>query len=385
MKSDVTILICTYNREKYISYCVESALSQTVPADEIVIVDDGSEDSTQEILKKFSNKIKVFKKQNGGKAKALNFALPFVESKYLWIMDDDDLCLPNAIEAHLKILNSDDKIDYSYSWFYRGHENLTNLGRLDVYKEERPLKVPEEDLFIRLMASCFIGHPAIVARTDCYRKLGGFNEHLFRCQDYEMLLRLALNHRGAYLDKPTFICRTHTGVRGPQHCRVDFSENEKVFNRFNQTFIAPYYDTLPLEKYSTAEIRALPADIQGRALLIHRATIMARHSLWKQFFDDLNRVCCENSAGKRPLDKLEKELVREAINYSDWHQFSQIDGLLSDGRLKSRSIRLSTELLVLLWGAFARQIHRNFRLSRLPAFARIFSFLGKIAFNSFSR
>ena len=94
MKIKVSVIIPVYNTEDYLKECIVSLVNQTLREIEILIVNDGSTDSSLEIMKEFKNKypniIKIFDKVNGGQASARNYALPFAQGEYLGFVDSDD-------------------------------------------------------------------------------------------------------------------------------------------------------------------------------------------------------------------------------------------------------------------------------------------------------
>ena len=93
MKIKVSVIIPVYNTEDYLKECIESLVNQTLREIEILIVNDGSTDSSLEIMKEFKNKypniIKIFDKVNGGQASARNYALSFAQGEYLGFVDSD--------------------------------------------------------------------------------------------------------------------------------------------------------------------------------------------------------------------------------------------------------------------------------------------------------
>ena len=94
MKIKVSVIIPVYNTEDYLKEYIESLVNQTLREIEILIVNDGSTDSSLEIMKEFKNKypniIKIFDKVNGGQASARNYALSFAQGEYLGFVDSDD-------------------------------------------------------------------------------------------------------------------------------------------------------------------------------------------------------------------------------------------------------------------------------------------------------
>ena len=117
----VSILIPAYNSEKWITDCIQSALAQTWPRKEIIVVDDGSTDGTLELASRFTSKeFAVVSIENRGAAAARNHALQLSKGDYIQWLDADDLLAPNKIESQLAALQGvhDPRILLSGPWSY---------------------------------------------------------------------------------------------------------------------------------------------------------------------------------------------------------------------------------------------------------------------------
>ena len=104
--SNVTIIIPTCNRAHYLGETLDSVLGQTVPPTQVIVVNDGSTNSTLEVLGRYSERIEVIDQENGGRARAVNRAMARVRGEYLWIFDDDDIAVPQNLERHLAVLEA---------------------------------------------------------------------------------------------------------------------------------------------------------------------------------------------------------------------------------------------------------------------------------------
>lgn len=114
----ISVIVPVYNVEKYLSECLESLTNQTFKDIEILCVNDGSTDTSPQILERFANKyanIKVIAKANGGLASARNAAIPFVQGKYIAYLDSDDSLLSNALE---KLMVCAENFDADMTFFY---------------------------------------------------------------------------------------------------------------------------------------------------------------------------------------------------------------------------------------------------------------------------
>src|SRR6516164_8950813 len=109
MKSLVSILIPAYNAENWIAYTLQSAVEQTWPRKEIVVVDDGSKDGTAEAARRFAAKnVKVVSTDNQGLSAAVNTAYRLCQGDYIQELDSDDILAPDKIERQLAALRESD-------------------------------------------------------------------------------------------------------------------------------------------------------------------------------------------------------------------------------------------------------------------------------------
>src|SRR5258708_19705620 len=104
----VSVLIDTYNHERFIEEAIQSVLSQDFPASEreILVVDDGSTDRTPEILRKFASQIRILRKPNGGQASAFNLGIPQCRGEIVAFLDGDDWWAPKKLSSVLEAFPS---------------------------------------------------------------------------------------------------------------------------------------------------------------------------------------------------------------------------------------------------------------------------------------
>lgn len=103
----ISVVMCVYNNEEFISDAIESVLAQTLSNIELIIVNDGSTDRTEKIIKSFQdNRIRYFRQANKGASAARNFALNASKGKYIAIIDSDDICFKNRLEIQYEFLKS---------------------------------------------------------------------------------------------------------------------------------------------------------------------------------------------------------------------------------------------------------------------------------------
>jgi glycosyltransferase involved in cell wall biosynthesis len=109
VKPFASVLIDTYNHERFIERAIVSALEQDFPASdrEVVVVDDGSTDGTAEILRKFEPKVQLVRKPNGGQASAFNVGIPRCQGEIIAFLDGDDWWLPSKLQTVVRTLENE--------------------------------------------------------------------------------------------------------------------------------------------------------------------------------------------------------------------------------------------------------------------------------------
>ncbi len=213
----VSVVVPTFNRAQYIGEFLDSLLAQTLPAHEIIVVDDGSDDGTPQVLAGYRERVQYVRKENGGKPSAVNLGLSMAQGDLIWIFDDDDAALPDAIEQRQQVLAQPPEAAFVYSPHFYGSNGPD--GRI-VRGPLHPLPdVSQAQLLSALMEGCFFHLNTALVRTEAYRTLGGFDASMLRSQDYDIQLRPALHFKGVVSSAPTFIFRQHAGERGTKVSR----------------------------------------------------------------------------------------------------------------------------------------------------------------------
>ena len=200
---ETTVYITTYNYGKYIKESIESVLRQTYRNWELLIINDGSEDNTKDILKEYEGhpKIIVIHQENKGLTVSNNIALRRASGKFIMRLDADDCLEENALLVMSNILNQQVDVGLVYPDYYLIAESGELLGI------ERRKKVPEEVQLLDLPA-----HGACtLIRKRCLEELGGYNEKI-RCQDgYDLWIRFIERFQVRNINLPLFYYRQHDG------------------------------------------------------------------------------------------------------------------------------------------------------------------------------
>ncbi len=183
----VSIVIAYYNGEQYIREAIASALGQTHPAIELIVIDDGSSESSYQALAAIPGPT-VIRQANGGVAAARNRGLEAAHGKYLIYLDQDDRLLPGAVAAHLSAIP-------------RGtHPGLifAAIRQIDAsgHVTGAPyVCAPRRDYFLSMLESNPIHCPAAaMMRRDAMLALGGMDPTVAPAEDFDLYMRLAQRH-----------------------------------------------------------------------------------------------------------------------------------------------------------------------------------------------
>jgi len=123
----VSIIIPVYNGSNYVKEAIDSALAQTYKNIEVIVVNDGSTDNTEKIVKSYGDKIRYFYKENGGVASALNLAIENSKGEYISWLSHDDVYYPNKIQKQIETLS---KLEDKNTFIYSNSEYINEKGRL---------------------------------------------------------------------------------------------------------------------------------------------------------------------------------------------------------------------------------------------------------------
>lgn len=198
-----------YNAERFLREAVNSVLAQTFRDWELIIVDDGSSDTTPDILASLDDqRLSVVRQQNQGEAVARNVALDKVRGNYVAFLDADDLYLPNAIADLAGHLDANPQVDVVFSDGFFCDEQARVLMRLS---EHRPGPYTGEILEpLVLSASVIVGVIGTMTRRATIEISGArFDPALVIGPDWDFWIQLARYARFDYLDRLTCMYRVH--------------------------------------------------------------------------------------------------------------------------------------------------------------------------------
>ena len=184
MQPKVSILIPCYNAERWVAQAIQSALDQTYPNKEVIVVDDGSTDSSLEVIKQFSYAIRWETGPNHGGNIARNRLLELSEGEWIQYLDADDYLKPKKVEQQVQCLNHHPQADIIYS------PSVFEYWSQDTFRQEvLPIPKPHDPWI--LLARWYLpqtGSP--LWRKQAIADVDGWKPDQPCCQEHELYLRL---------------------------------------------------------------------------------------------------------------------------------------------------------------------------------------------------
>ena len=183
----VSIIIPVYNGADYMREAIDSALAQTYPNCEVIVINDGSNDDgrTDSIAREYGNRIVYFTKPNGGVASALNLGIEMMTGEYFSWLSHDDIYHENKIEAQVKYLREHPETTITYCDF----EIIDRMSRRIRLRKLR--SVPSDQFRYSIVINSLVNGCTFLIPKSCFDQCGLFDESLKIVQDYDMWFRLA--------------------------------------------------------------------------------------------------------------------------------------------------------------------------------------------------
>ena len=200
-----SVVIPAYQAAETIAAALDSALGQTHPAHEVIVVDDGSTDHLESVLAPYLDRVTVVRKSNGGAASARNRGAEIASGEFMAVLDADDCFHPRRLEALAELAVARPDLDLITT----DTKMVVDGEVAGTFRENTPFAVEAQRQAI--LESCFVGGWAAV-RLDRLRAIGGFDESLPIAHDWDCWVRLMLaGAQAGLVDRPYYEYRLREG------------------------------------------------------------------------------------------------------------------------------------------------------------------------------
>ena len=283
MNPKVSINLCCYNSEKYLRETLDSIVKQTYKDWELIIINDGSSDSTEAIIYEYIKQgypIAYHYQRNKGLAFSRNKALELSQGKYVAFIDHDDLWLPDKLEKQASILEKRPEIDFLYGNYFikRGSRETLALRK----------QPPQGDVFERFLYQYPVAILTTMVRREALERMDNlFDENLNLAEEYDLFMRLLYKSEAVYLDEPLAVYRTHPGMSSIRFMEKWPDEIEYIIRKFGSLYHNFENDYSAVLKKCRLELEYLRAKIymkQGNLRFARRQIAPYRFLNLRYFF-----------------------------------------------------------------------------------------------------
>jgi glycosyltransferase involved in cell wall biosynthesis len=199
----ISVLIPCFNTAHYLGEAIQSVLAQTHPADEIIVIDDGSTDNTAQIAAAFAPRIQYIYQPNAGLSAARNTGIKIATGQYIGFLDADDLWHPDFLATLTDLLER----HADWGAVYAGNLFIDARGKLlsqSVHKV-----IAAQRLHDALVDDIFFPPCAVLVRKTALDAVGLFDESLRACEDWDMWLRISAQYRFGSTSQTLALYRRH--------------------------------------------------------------------------------------------------------------------------------------------------------------------------------
>ncbi len=202
MTPTISVIVPTYNRSLYIKRAILSVLQQTRSYDELIIVDDGSEDDTEKVIDRLKKdhdaSITYIYQNNSGPASARNRGIRESSGELIAFLDSDDHWQQRKLEKQSQLMNDNPLYLVSHT-----KERWMRLGK---HLNQKKIHIPRSGyLFDHCLLLCAVGMSTAMVRRELFDAIGWFNEDFHCCEDYEFWLRVSARFEFLLVDEPLTI------------------------------------------------------------------------------------------------------------------------------------------------------------------------------------
>lgn len=286
MPLKISVIIPVYNGEKYITRAIESVLNQTRPADEIIVVDDGSTDQTKQILESYADRIKFKVVPNGGPAFARNEAIAMSSGDWIALLDADDIWYPDKLEIQIKALEQYPEVGFCCSNFhFKQDDTGKNMDHFTSYCEGTRGLIFDEPIIEALpvlLRVNFVGVSTVLVRRSILNKVGFFDLAYRGLEDYDCWLKCAFETPFLVV-KASLMNKYFTG----QNLSGNWLVNCQLHNVVLEKLLSKHGDFLKKQGYlSLLKLKMAWADYEiGNRYVQRKDYILA----WQSYFTGLGR------------------------------------------------------------------------------------------------
>ena len=194
----ISVIIPTFNRLDLLKRAIDSVLNQSIKPYDIIVVDDGSTDSTSEMIQQKYKSINLIQQKNSGVSAARNNGIKNAQGDWIALLDSDDEWKKNKLEEQVKNLTDNPQYEFCHTneiWIRNG---------IRVNQKKRHKKYGGF-IFDKCLDICRISPSSVLFNKNILNHVGWFDEKLPVCEDYDLWLRITADYEILFIDKPLIV------------------------------------------------------------------------------------------------------------------------------------------------------------------------------------
>jgi len=195
---DISVVIPTYNRAEWLRQALASVTAQTLPPGEIIVVDDGSDDGTQQMIANEFPGCRYLRQENQGVSSARNLGIEAADGQWIALLDADDQWLPEKLATQLALLEQ-----------HPGHR-ICHTEEIWIRNGRRvnPMKKHAKcggHIFRNCLPLCVISPSSVIIHRTLFEEVGLFDPDLPACEDYDLWLRICAREPVLFVEHPQIV------------------------------------------------------------------------------------------------------------------------------------------------------------------------------------
>lgn len=195
MEKFISVIIPTYNRERRLKKAIDSVLAQTYRYFELIVVDDGSEDNTAQLVANCDADIVYIRQKNKGPAAARNKGIEAARYNMVAFLDSDDWFAEDKLQVQIEAMQENPSylISHTQETWYRN-------GR--ILNQKKKHRKNSGNIFRQSLELCAVGMSTVMMHREIFERYGRFDETFPCCEDYDLWLRVSAEQEFLLVDRP---------------------------------------------------------------------------------------------------------------------------------------------------------------------------------------